>query len=311
MVKHFISVLLVCAFIFMIDLPSFAAQTQKDKEYRILVPAFPYTSRFDISDFYDQGILRIGWGCGLVVSLAERDRDASEAPPQVFDGLRSDEQIIMDASWDAVLPDGSIAEAHHVDKDGNAYYNIPFEMTGIMTVRASLDGITVAEFDVTVVNTYGKEIPIRGWAIDYSGTYYIKDNGELARGWIKTDGKWYYFNQDGIMQTGWQHVAYHGKYDWYYLSTETASLGKMKTGWQKIDDTWYCFRKDGTLASNEWYRGFWVSKHGTWKYQQKGRWKKNKNGWWFGDTSGWYAKNQEMRIDGVRYTFDAEGYLVE
>jgi len=311
MARRITSLLLACAFIFVIDTPSFASQPQEDKEYRIYASLFVYSSAFDVSDFYDQGILRIGWGCAFAGALAERDRDATETPPKKQDGLREYEQVVKDASWDAVLPDGSIVEAYSVDKDGNAFFDMPFEMTGIMTVRASLDGVVVAEFDVTVVDTRRGGVPIRGWTSTYSGSYFIKDNGKLARGWIKDNGKWYYLNQDGILQTGWQHVSYQGKSNWYYFSTKVSDIGSMRRGWQYIDGTWYYLRKDGTLASNEWYRGYWVSKDGSWKYQPKGRWKKDKNGWWFGDTSGWYAKNESMKIDGVLYTFDAEGYVVE
>ena len=145
----------------------------------------------------------------------------------------------------------------------------------------------------------------------------IKDNGKLARGWFKDGNNWYYMNQNGAVQIGWQKLSYNGKTDWYYLGPDSSQIedidkfGKMCRGWTKVDDTWYYLRKDGTLASNEWYRGYWVSADGSWKYQPKGSWKKDKNGWWFGDTSGWYAKNQRMKIDGVLYTFDAEGYLVE
>ena len=65
------------------------------------------------------------------------------------------------------------------------------------------------------------------------------------------------------------------------------------------------------MAENEWRRGYWLDKNGAWRYKYRAAWKKDKKGWWYGDTSGWYAKGTTQKIDGVKYSFDKEGYLVE
>ena len=65
------------------------------------------------------------------------------------------------------------------------------------------------------------------------------------------------------------------------------------------------------MAANEWCKGWWLNKDGSWTWKYKGSWKHNSKGWWFGDTSGWYAKNQTVKIDDVQYTFDKAGYWVQ
>ena len=65
------------------------------------------------------------------------------------------------------------------------------------------------------------------------------------------------------------------------------------------------------LAQNEFVNGWWLGKNYVWSYPYRAKWHKNSHGWWYGDESGWYAKNTSYVIDGVKYTFDAKGYLVE
>lgn len=49
-------------------------------------------------------------------------------------------------------------------------------------------------------NNYGKE-------------YYLKDDGNMAIGWMNLNGAWYYLNSSGAKQTGWQYI--NGK--WYFM----------------------------------------------------------------------------------------------
>ena len=297
-----------------------------EKEYSIYVEAFG--GNIDMFAWREQQIIRAGWGSSLDFALAERDTESGTSTREQFN-LSKGARPVKGASWEAVLPDGTIAKpfATFIDVDSRhtfdeeterkkweqeyARFEVPLEMTGPMTIRASVDGVVVAEYSITVIDQdrFGK--PIRGKHISCGKWFFILEDGTLARGWLKKDGNWYYANEDGVLQTGWQYISYEGEKDWYYLSKNRDNYGKMCRGWTKVNGIWYYLRKDGTLASNEWYRGYWASKDGSWKYQPKGSWKKDKNGWWFGDTSGWYAKNQSMKIDGVLYTFDAEGYLVD
>ena len=173
--------------------------------------------------------------------------------------------------------------------------------------------ITVGAFAAVACFSLLANVPAA--VTDVSADSGFKDTEELSSiytehkvGWARrfydpARYDWLYLDENYNVTTGWKKIGV----EWYFFNDE----GIMQTGWHEEDGVWYYLRKDGTLASNEWSRGYWVSKDGSWKYQPKGSWKKDKNGWWFGDTSGWYAKNQSMKIDGVLYTFDAEGYLVE
>ncbi len=130
-------------------------------------------------------------------------------------------------------------------------------------------------------------------------TYYFGGDGKVPNGWKKVGSKWYYFKA-GVMQTGWQKI----NKKWYYFKA-----GVMVSGWQKLGGKWYFFKSDGSMAANEWCKGYWLNKNGSWTYRKKATWKKDKTGWWFGCT-GWYAKNQWQKIDGKWYYFDRKGYIV-
>ncbi len=85
----------------------------------------------------------------------------------------------------------------------------------------------------------------------------------------------------------------------------------MRSTWKKIDGVWYYFKDNGYLARNEFVNGWWLGKNYVWSYPYRAKWHRNSRGWWYGDESDWYAKNASYVIDGVKYTFDAKGYLVE
>jgi len=144
---------------------------------------------------------------------------------------------------------------------------------------------------------------VTGWQKLDGNWYYYAEDGAKKIGWFADGGKWYYLGSSGAMQTGW--LQWKGS--WYYLNPS----GAMATGWKKIDGNWYFFKKDGTAAKNEWVNGYWIGKNSIQSYAPVGSWHKAKKGWWFGDTSGWYAKGASYIINGVSYTFDRDGYLIE
>ena len=120
--------------------------------------------------------------------------------------------------------------------------------------------------------------------------------------WVK--GKWY--NKDGT-QTYKPTLSWkHNKKGWWVVDSKG---WYPKNQWQKIDGVWYYFKADGYMASNEWCKGYWLNKNGSWTYKKQASWKKDKVGWYFG-CKGWYAKNQWQKIDGKWYYFDAKGYVV-
>ncbi len=145
------------------------------------------------------------------------------------------------------------------------------------------------------------------------GTIFITDENGIAcrllRGWNRIEDHWFYADSTegygyNMLHSGW--LRWRG--GWYYLDPESRV---MQTGWRKIDGFWYYFHEDGSMASNEWVDGYWLSKSGAWKYQPKGRWRKNSKGWWFEDERGWYPKEETVKINGIDYFFNADGYLAE
>ncbi len=140
-----------------------------------------------------------------------------------------------------------------------------------------------------------------GWQKVGSTWYYLKDSGAMATGWVKDGNSWYFLKDSGAMATGWVKDGN----SWYFLKDS----GAMATGWVKDGSTWYFLKSSGAMAASEWCKGYWLNANGSWTYQPKGSWKKDSTGWWFGDTSGWYAKNTTTVIDGVSYSFNANGYL--
>jgi len=86
----------------------------------------------------------------------------------------------------------------------------------------------------------------------------------------------------------------------------------LADGWQNIDGSCYYFNTEGYAVQGEYVQGWWLDKKSCRQvYPYMAAWHKNIRGWWYGDSSGWYAKKGTYIIDGVRYTFDAEGYLAE
>ena len=141
----------------------------------------------------------------------------------------------------------------------------------------------------------------KGWSCGlHEGTRYITD--PVKNGWIKSDGAWYYYIDGKMVTSDW--VLYKGEY--YYLGPD----GCMVTGWFVIDQNEYFFYPDGHQAVMEWKDGYFLDETGK-RNGRKGSWKHNNKGWWFIDEAGWYPKSRWIRINGIGYEFDAEGYMVD
>ena len=121
--------------------------------------------------------------------------------------------------------------------------------------------------------------------------------------WVK--GKWY--NKDGT-QTYKYTMSWKQNSKGYWI--EDTKGWYPKNQWQKIDGKWYYFKANGYMASNEYCKGYWLNKNGSWTYKPKAKWKKDSVGWYYQDTKKWYAKSQWLKIDGKWYYFDPSGYSV-
>jgi hypothetical protein len=70
-------------------------------------------------------------------------------------------------------------------------------------------------------------------------------------------GKSYYFKDDGTMATGW--ITYNG--NWYYLDNS----GAMATGWIKdTNGSWYYLYSNGIMAVNTTIGGYKIGSNGAW-----------------------------------------------
>ena len=83
-----------------------------------------------------------------------------------------------------------------------------------------------------------------------SGTwYYGKDEENLRKEWIVSEGDWFYLQKDsGELQSGW--LSLNGKK--YFLNTlHNGQFGKLLTGWQWIDGYCYFFEAEDPKTLGE------------------------------------------------------------
>lgn len=72
-----------------------------------------------------------------------------------------------------------------------------------------------------------------GWIKDNTGWWYNEGNGKYPKSeWREIGGLSYYFKEDGYIATGW--LNYNN--NWYYMDPIN---GDMKTGWVLDNDKWY------------------------------------------------------------------------
>lgn len=156
-----------------------------------------------------------------------------------------------------------------------------------------------------------------GWWLENDGWhYYYILNVDVRNDWRKIDGYWYAFRPDGVRREGWfDDTQYPGR---YYLGND----GRMRIGWQQIADPatgrlqWYWFGASGRMAS---YHYNSIRDKYTWhEFDVEGRWiaERNKAGWvqypkgWaFRLQSNSWLTNSLVRISGVWYYFDNNGYM--
>ena len=101
--------------------------------------------------------------------------------------------------------------------------------------------------------------PVLSWAkpqntegkwYNHAGKWYFgKDEKELLKGWIVSDGDWYYLDtESGALQSGW--LDWQGKK--YFLNTvHDGQFGKLLSGWQWIDGYCYYFEGNDTSKKGE------------------------------------------------------------
>lgn len=94
-------------------------------------------------------------------------------------------------------------------------------------------------------------------------TYFLRESGEMAVGWVFWNNRWYYMNPTPdafigcMLKEHWATI--NGLTYWF------TSDGSMAEGWHQIDGNWYYFYPgSGHKAVNTWVNTFYVNENGIW-----------------------------------------------
>ncbi len=162
---------------------------------------------------------------------------------------------------------------------------------------------------------------------DTNWYYFDSVSGAQVKDWQKIDGKWYYFPNYALkgfqdidgkkyyfdpincdMQTGWVSKQVASRTEKYYFDLES---GEQLLGWQDVDGKRYYFGMYGALTFHQYIAG----KHyyfDTDTCELKIGWFESSGSKYYADPNdgGALASNKTLIIDGVSYTFDVHGSLI-
>ena len=250
--------------------------------------------------FDDRGYMMTGWQ-----PIAERNATSlKKINWSYFDPVNGDQKIgwqNIDGKWYYLTRDGALMGKQYID--GKHYYFDP--------VNADMKTGWISKQENSDTNWY----------------YYDPVSGALVKGWQNIDGKWYYFqhsalkgsqNLDGKnyyfdpvncdMQTGWVTREKASATRKYYYDLES---GEQLSGWQDIDGKRYYFGEYGASSGRIYIEGK--------QYYFDSDTCELKIGWlelgkykYYADPNdgGAFASNKTLIIDGVSYTFDYGGTLI-
>ena len=159
-----------------------------------------------------------------------------------------------------------------------------------------------------------------GWVV-YANYhhYYFKPSGEMATGWVFTNGHYQYLNEFGLREEGLKHIDGH----WYLFYDGDMMTGLITgNGLQQL-----LFSTDGSLVngivytyaygyyfvdSNMEYQTGWQLFNGNWYYFGSDKlmhygWLSYNGNWYYLDESGVMILNRSIEINGQVYYFDSFG----
>ncbi|WP_049472619.1 N-acetylmuramoyl-L-alanine amidase family protein [Streptococcus parasanguinis] len=250
--------------------------------------------------FDDRGYMMTGWQ-----PIAERNATSlKKINWSYFDPVNGDQKIgwqNIDGKWYYLTRSGALIGEQLID--GKNYYFDP--VNGDMQT-----GWVSEQFH------YGTE-----------NMYFDPVSGALVKGWQNIDGKWYYFqhsalkgsqNLDGKnyyfdpvncdMQTGWVTREKASATRKYYYDLES---GEQLSGWQDIDGKRYYFGEYGASSGRIYIEGkqYYFDSD---TCELKIGWLELGNYKYYADPNdgGALASNKTLIIDGVSYTFDYGGTLI-
>ena len=134
------------------------------------------------------------------------------------------------------------------------------------------------------------------WQRDNVGWWYLRTDGSYYKDIeAKINGKFYKFDERGYMMTGWHLKEYKNisgalVQNWSYFDPVN---GDKKFGWQNIDGKWYFFDWVNCDMKTGWFE-----LNGSKYYADP-------------DDGGALALNKTLIIDGVPYSFDDTGRLIQ
>jgi len=104
---------------------------------------------------------------------------------------------------------------------------------------------------------------LTGWQNKDGLGYYLRDNGEMYMGWIKSGDSWYYLNSKADGVEGAMHIG------WLKNNGKTYCMGQsgaMLEGWNQVDGNWYYFYPGaGNMAADVIIDTFYVDGNGVWR----------------------------------------------
>ena len=122
--------------------------------------------------------------------------------------------------------------------------NIKETASDISSTNSAME--SAAQQGTKARNTANKVTGVDGsWVVDKktgNRTAWKFNDGTLATGWSKIDGKQYYFDQNGKLKAGLQTIGKNK----YYIRSKT---GKAVNQWQQVGKKWYYFDKTGKAVS--------------------------------------------------------------
>ena len=145
------------------------------------------------------------------------------------------------------------------------------------------------------------------------GKFYVdKDGYVIEKSWKKVDGIDRYFGELGAMVNNGFALAKDVKKStdseiekWCYVKDESGKTVVVTSDWVKESGKWYYAGEDGILLSNEWKNIDGEEYY--FKDQCDMAVNEFIDGIYYVDENGKKIKNVEKSIEGVSYTFDANG----
>ena len=137
--------------------------------------------------------------------------------------------------------------------------------------------------------------------------YKFNPNGTMVTGWIQEQNDWYYFAENGAMQKGWIQLDN----TWYYMDEDDGYM--YYDCWHTLNGSTYRFNANGAMQVG-WYQHFWNGNEDfDWYYYDANG--VEHHGWltlgskkyYMHPTTGEMYYSRTAMIDGVYYTFNADG----